>query len=418
MPEMPDMVDSVETGETAISTLSFLVAEDHELQRSTLVGTLERLGAKAVHAAADGRGALDILRDPARTVDVVISDLDMPGMDGMEFLRRVGQSGMRVSIILASALERRLIASIETMSEAYGLKLLGIVEKPLTPEKLMPLVRLHRPAQAPPGRPAGPAGPAFMLDEIVAGMRNDEFEPCFQPQVDLHTDRVTGAEALARWRHPLHGIVAPAAFISTLEEGGRIDDLTWIMLRKSAAACVAWHAGGIDAAVSVNISLKSLSDDAIADRITSLVRGEGLDPHLMILEVTESAVSANVGKALENLARLRMKGFGLSIDDYGTGYSSMQQLTRIAFSEIKIDQSFVLNAVKEDSARVILESSLEMARKLDIVSVAEGVETKAHLDLLRRRGGDVAQGYYIGMPMDAATFMGWAHERMKRAAPN
>lgn len=391
----------------SITALSFLVAEDHESQRNFLVRMLKSLGAKNVHEAADGRGALAIIEDPARPVDIVISDLDMPGMDGMEFIRRLGQCGARISIILASALERKLLGSIATMTEAYGIKLLGVLEKPLTVGKLGPLIRRHKPAQ-PVTAPA--AGLAFTLEEIAAGLKNDEFEPFFQPKIELATGQVKGAEALARWRHPRHGIVAPCAFITPLEDNGLIDELTWVMLRKTAALCGAWRAAGMDVTVSVNLSLKSLGDIHLADVVTEYVRGENLEPRHMILEVTESAATVDVGKALENLARLRLKRFGLSIDDYGTGYSSMQQLTRIAFTELKIDQSFVMNATKENSARIILESSLDMAKKLSITAVAEGVETQADWDLLRQLGCGLAQGYFIARPMEHAAFPDWVRD--------
>jgi EAL domain-containing protein (putative c-di-GMP-specific phosphodiesterase class I) len=390
----------------SVANFHFLVAEDHDFQRSVLVRILENLGAKEVHEAVDGRAALAIVKDPARPVDIVISDLDMPGMDGMEFIRHLGESAIPVSLILASSLERKLLASIQTMTEAYGIRLLGVVEKPLTPTKLEMLIRLYKPAQAKPDRPRA-AGPSFTLDEIAAGLKNDEFAPFFQPKVELATGKVKGAEALARWHHPQHGIVAPYAFIKPLEDNGLIDDLTWVMLRKAAGFCSIWRATGLDATMSVNLSLKSLSDVKIADRVTELVRNQNLEPRHMVLEVTESAATTDVGKALENLARLRMKGFGLSIDDYGTGYSSMQQLTRIAFTEIKIDQSFVTNAAKQESAKVILKSSLDMAKNLKITAVAEGIETQADWNLLRQLGCDLAQGYFIARPMEPGAYLDW-----------
>ena len=390
----------------SIANLRFLVAEDHDFQRSVLVRMLESLGAKAIHEAADGHGALKILQDPTRPVDIVISDLEMPGMDGMEFVRHLGETGVRVSIILASALERKLLASIATMSEAYGINLLGVVEKPLTRAKLEPLIKLHKLAQVERGRPKT-AGPTFTLEEIAAGLKNDEFEPFFQPKVELATGRVKGAEALARWRHPQQGIISPYAFIEPLEDHDLIDELAWVMLRKAAAFCSTWRSAGLEATVSVNLSLKSLTDIQLADRVTELVLSEKLEPRHMVLELTESAATTDVGKALENLARLRMKGFGLSIDDYGTGYSSMQQLTRIAFTELKIDQSFVTNAARQESAKVILESSLDMAKKLNITAVAEGVETQADWNLLRQLGCGLAQGYFIARPMEARAYLNW-----------
>jgi EAL domain-containing protein (putative c-di-GMP-specific phosphodiesterase class I)/ActR/RegA family two-component response regulator len=386
--------------------LSFLVAEDHDFQRRALVTLLSARGAK-VFEAADGHAALQIIQDAARPVDIVISDLEMPGMDGMEFVRRIGESGRRMSIILASALEPKLLASVGTMAEAYGVRLLGVVEKPITPAKLAPLIRAHQSDKS--ERPKA-AARKYALDEVAAGLRKDEFEPFFQPKIELASGRATGAEALARWRHPQHGLVAPFAFIALLEEHGLIDELTWVMLKKAAASCSAWRAAGLDITVSVNLSLKSLGDTQIAEHVTELVRGQGLEPRHMILEVTESAAAAEVGRALENLARLRMKGFGLSIDDYGTGYSSMQQLTRVAFTELKIDRSFVANAVRQESARVILQSSLDMAQKLGIHAVAEGVETQANYDLLRQLRCDLAQGYFFARPMDGEACLRWARD--------
>lgn len=390
-----------------IAGLAFLVAEDHETQRSLMVRMLKELGAKHIHEAADGHGALSVIADPTRLVDIIISDLDMPGMDGMQFIRELGKVSKvraRISIILASALERKLLGSVALMTEAYGIRLLGIIEKPLTPDKLMPLIVLHQPAQAQPDRPTGPR---FTLLEITAGLHNDEFEPFLQPKIALATGQLKGVEALARWRHPLHGIVAPHAFIKPLEDNGLIDELTWVMLRKSAALCSTWRAAGMDMTVSVNLSLKSLGDMHLAELVTEQVRSQNLEPRHMILEVTESAATVDIGETLENLARLRMRGFGLSIDDYGTGYSSMQQLMRIAFTELKIDQSFVMNATIESSARIILESSLDMAHKLNITSVAEGVETQAEWDLLHRLGCDLAQGYFIARPMGHADYHEW-----------
>ena len=392
-----------------IADLCFLVAEDHEFQRSALVRVLTSLGAKDILAAADGRSALALLKASKRPIDIIISDLDMPGMDGMEFVRHLRDIGARASIILASSLERPLLASVETMAAAYGIKLLGTIPKPITPRKLEELINGHAAARVGADPPKGGA-PTFTLEEIAHGLNSNEFEPFFQPKIALASGEVKGAEALARWRHPQRGIVAPSAFIELLEEGGLIDTLMWTMLEKAAAFCSSWRATGLDTTVSVNLSLTSLTDLELADKVTRLVRGQNLEPRHMVLEITESAATTDVGKALENLARLRMKGFGLSIDDYGTGYSSMQQLTRIPFTELKIDQSFVMNAAKQDTARVILGASLEMARKLNIAAVAEGVESRADWDLLRDLKCDFAQGYLFAKPMEAGLYLDWARD--------
>lgn len=385
-----------------IADIHFLVVEDHEFQREALVSMLAGLGARHIAEAVDGRTALEVMR--AQTIDTVISDLDMPGMDGMEFIRHIGEAGMPVSMILASAHGRALIASVGTMTEAYGITLLGAIEKPVTPQKLAALIALHQPSASPPKA----ASVFFSEADISEALAARLFEPLFQPKADVATGSLAGAEALARWYHPEHGIVGPYAFIPALEANRRIDELTWIMIEKAAAACHDWRAGGLDMTVSVNLSLRSLIEVGIADRVTGLVRAQDLEPKHMTLEVTETIAMTDMAHVLENLARLRIKGFGLSIDDYGTGYSSLQQLSRIPFTELKIDQSFVMNASAKEACLAILESSLDIAKKLGLKAVAEGVETRADWDLLKGLGCDVAQGYFIARPMEAAKIAAWA----------
>ena len=379
------------------AALRFLVVEDNEFQLRTLVRYLEGMGAQNVCTASEGAAALAIVQTAIPPIDIIISDVQMPGMDGMEFVRRLHEIRCRASIILASGLERRLLGSIATMTQAYGLRLLGSVEKPLTPGKLKDLVKKHRSAlqdEAP-----GTSAQSFSVGEILDGIRADEFEPFFQPKVQIATGRVKGTEALARWRHPVHGIVSPYAFVPVLEREQRIEELTHVMLRKSAAACSAWHARGHELVMCVNLSLASLGETNLVESLLEIVSAEGLPPRYMVFEVTESAVLTQVAGALENLARMRMRGFGLSIDDYGTGYSSMQQLTRIAFTELKIDRAFVNNAANDPAARVILSSSLDMAKKLGIEAVAEGVETDDDWKLLQEIDCALAQGYLIAKPM-------------------
>ena len=385
--------------------IHFLVIEDHDFQRETLVALLASIGATHVVQAADGRAALEVLRGRTRPIDIIISDLDMPGMDGMEFIRHIGEAGLPVAMILTSAHERALLASVGTMVEAYGIHLLGTVEKPATAQRLEALTKLY---QIPAAPKLKPASVFFSKEEIFEALAARVFEPLFQPKVDIATGTLKGAEALARWYHPERGIVGPYAFIPTMEAVKCIDELTWIMLDKAAAACREWHSRGLDMTVSVNLSLASLTKLGLADRITAAVKTQNLEPRHMILEVTETIAMTDVARALENLARLRIQGFGLSIDDYGTGYSSLQQLSRIPFTELKIDQSFVMNATEKQSCRVILESSVDIARKLGLKAVAEGVETRTDWELLKSLGCDVAQGYFIAKPMAAIELIEWA----------
>ncbi|MEP7070437.1 MAG: EAL domain-containing response regulator [Usitatibacter sp.] len=397
---------------TDIAALRFLVVEDHGFQRWMACNLLQGLGATAVYSAADGQAALDLLATVDPPIDLVISDLDMPGMDGMEFIRHLGERHAGLSLILMSSLDPAVVASVEGMTRAYGVHLLGAIEKPANAKRMHAAITRHSIAR-------NSQGPAIDVtaEEIVAGLRNGEFEPFFQPKVDPRTREVKGAEAVARWRHPAKGIIAPRSFLAVLEEIGEVDNLTNTIVAQAARECARWRAAGVGAGVSVNLALISLADVSLAERMVAAVEAEGLEPRHVIFEVTESAASSEIGKTLENLSRLRMKGFGLSIDDYGTGYSSMARLSRIPFTELKIDQSFVKNASSNAASRAMLESSLEMAVKLRIDAVAEGVETQVEWDLVRSLDCPLAQGYYIARPMEAARFADWARRQAYMCRP-
>ncbi|HEU0186764.1 MAG TPA: EAL domain-containing response regulator [Gallionellaceae bacterium] len=382
--------------------LSFMVVEDDDFQRGVIVGMLRSLGVTEVREADNGKRALDMLHAKnAGPVDIEICDLDMPEMDGLEFLRHLGQENSAASVVILSALDEVLLVSVRKMAQAYGIKLLGVIKKPVTSAQLEALISQYGRSDDKPQQAAATAS-CFSLEEILQGVRARQFEPFFQPKVELKTGRLIGVEALARWNHPEQGVIGPHAFIPPLERGRKMDELTFLMLEKTAAACRLLHDKGYALFMSVNLSLVSLSDTTLADRITQVMRDAGIDPHYITLEITESAAMTDVASALENLARLRMRGFGLSIDDYGTGYASMQQITRIAFTELKIDRSFVKDFATNHALHIVVRSSIRMAHRLRIKSVAEGVETQQDWDTLKGMGCDTAQGYLIARPMDLA----------------
>jgi len=389
--------------------LTLLVAEDSDFQRETLVAVLGAMGATDVLIAENGKIALDVIAARKASVNVLITDLEMPEMDGLELIRHAGEIGFRGAVMIASALDENMLASAEAMAKAYGINFLGAFRKPLTRKLIeeamqqygVPEPKLHAPAAS---------RRAYKAEEILAAIKQDQFEPFFQPKVELATRRVVGAEALARWRHPTSGLIFPGAFVPVLEQTGNIDELTWVMLRKAIVFCGTLNTLGLTSTVAINLSLKSLENVELAARIAAVVERHALDPHSVCIEITESAAMSNVGPVLENLTRLRMAGFGLSIDDFGTGYSSMEQLTRVPFTELKIDRSFVINAIKHEPARVMLTSSLQIARQLKLQAVAEGVETQEEWDLLVELGCDYAQGYFIGRPMQASMYIEWLQE--------
>jgi len=391
-----------------ITDLRFLVAEDDDFQRRWLTIMLTNLGAKSITEAADGHAALKVLQDRNTPIDISVIDLNMPGMDGIELIRHIAKENHPGSIILASALDRSLLFSVETMSKAYGVDLLGTIEKPATPEGLLELLNAYQPRVD--KHDASIKSPSFTFADIHRALLNKEFEPLFQPKVDLANGQVKGAEAFTRWNHPEFGNVSPSIFIPLLEEFGEMEAFAWIVLEKSIAACIDWHQAGHPIAVSINVSPICLSNPAFADKVIDFVATQDIEPQYIIIEVTESSAITNVPYFLESLARLRMKGFGISVDDYGTGHSSLQQLLRIPFSELKIDRSFVAGASANPALETVLSASLDVCRKLNKDSVAVGVETQQDWDFLRKLGCTYAQGYYIAKPMDGKILSVWMDE--------
>lgn len=386
------------------SNLRFLIVEDHEFQRESLIRLLRTLGAQAVYAAEDGHAGLQVIRDPDRPVDIVISDLSMPGMDGMEFVRHLGESGARVSVILLSALPPPLLASIANMARAYRVRLLGVLGKPAAAAKLTPLIALHRASSS--RADDAPEG-AFSLAEIADAWAGNEFEPWYEPRVALETGAVRGMHACARWRHSTLGVLEPDQFMPSITARGLKDDFTWLMLQKSAAQCRAWRAQGLDLCVAANLDFDSLSDLRMAPQIRQIAANEGLDPRFMVLGVSEAGLNIEAPRALENLARLRVEGFGLSIDDFGNGPMAQEHLSVVAFTEMKINKEFVLNAHVQETARAGLAVALELAQQLRLKAVADGITSKEEWKVLRDWGCNLAQGPFVSRPMPADAVSAW-----------
>jgi EAL domain-containing protein (putative c-di-GMP-specific phosphodiesterase class I)/FixJ family two-component response regulator len=390
------------------SAIRLLVVEDSLVQRSHLVKVLHTVRGCTVLEAENGKSALAEIENAPEPVDVVICDLAMPEMDGMAFIRHLASIKPTPALIIVSSQPLRVLESVEVMAKAHGLRTLGIVEKPALKSKLLPLLERYEAVREP--HRTADAASRIPVEEITEALKQGQFYPLFQPKVELATGKVTGAEALARWRRPGSEVIAPASFLPVIEAHGLIDELTWTMIDQAAAACREWHRHGLPISVAVNLSLATLTDPNLALRISERVLMQGLLPRHMILEVTEQAAVTDVAQMLETLVRLCISGFRLSIDDFGTGYSSLQQLSRVPFSELKVDQSFVAGASERESLRIILESSIQMARKLKLSVTAEGVETQQDWDLLKRLDCDCAQGYFIARPMEGPALVQWARD--------
>jgi EAL domain-containing protein (putative c-di-GMP-specific phosphodiesterase class I) len=282
------------------------------------------------------------------------------------------------------------------MAKASGLRVLGCIEKPLTPGKLTTVLSLYE-SEVIGGQVA--LDIEVTLDQAREALSRGEILPWFQPQAEFGNGKIVGVEALARWRLADGRMVPPAVFVPVMEAGGLIDELTSLMLVQSCAWWKRWRARGLDLKISVNVSAQNLTGPEVADRYEAVLREHGLSPDQVVLEITESSVMSDTARGLGMLARLRLKGFGLSVDDFGTGYSSLSQLSQIPFTELKIDRGFVSGSPTQPRKRAMIETSLDLARKLELSVVAEGVETIEEWQLLAQLGCDFAQGYLISAPV-------------------
>jgi len=380
----------------SLADLRVLLVEDHGFQRRLGLRLLADLGMTHLLEAADGFQALDLLRAQPEPPDVVLVDLDMPGMDGVEFIGIVAQERLASSIAVVSAMEPALLHTVQVMAKASGLRVLGCIEKPLTPGKLTTVLSLYE-SDAYPAAVA--ADVEVSLDQAREALARGEVVAHFQPQAEFGNGKVVGVEALARWRLSDGRMVPPAVFVPLMEAGGLVDELTSLMLVQACAWSKRWQARGLDLKVSVNVSAQNLTGPEVADRYEAVLREHGVNPERIVLEITESSVMSDTARGLGMLARLRLKGFGLSVDDFGTGYSSLSQLSQIPFTELKIDRGFVAGAPAQPRKRAMIETSLDLARKLGLGVVAEGVETEDEWQLLAQLGCDVAQGYLISPPV-------------------
>jgi len=394
-----------------IAHLHFLVAEADSAQRAALVEMLGRLGASRVTDVPDGHMALRTFQASfTPRLHIAIIDLDLPGMDGLELIRNLATLETGISLIVTGAQPANLLFAVETLAQVYGIDLLGTMSKPVTAAKLKPLLDNYLPPALPEAAAAAHASLRFNFAEVGLGLQQRQFEPFFQPKIELATGQVKGLEVFARWRHPEHGLLGPGAFMDALEQNNRIDFLDWSMIELSVERCRWFHDQGTPIAISINLSPETLGHPAFIRQITACLGRHGVLPDYLTFEMSESSALTSDPNFIERLVRLRMMGFGLAIDDYGTGRSNLQLLARIPFSELKIDRSFVDGASKRRPLGTVLRSCLSLAHSLDRMSVAVGVETRQDWDFLQGLGCTYAQGYHIANPMEASAFPGWLED--------
>lgn len=394
---------------------SIMVVDDSAVQRAHAVQLCREMGIGLVYEASHGLEALEQLAMLHLLPDVMLIDLHMPVMDGVELITQLHERGYKIPMLVVSSQQQTIVNAVHELSSTLGLPMLGSLSKPLQAEPLdCALQHYSQCLKGPTMAPQAQTTLEVNAHDLCSAIDEDALAVHYQPKVDIRTGLVRGMEVLARWNHSALGRIAPDQFIALAEKNGLIYDLTLCVLRKAVQQAAAWKQVGFAPKLAINFSPLLLDSPHILRAITDTVSEHGIDSSQIVLEITESAGVEHLGKAIAMLTRLRLKGFGLSLDDYGTGFSSMQQLARLPFTELKIDRSFVHGAHQRRNLGVILESALDMAKRLELVSVAEGIETLEDWRLLQRGGCAVGQGYLIARPMPGHEIAAWLRTHRTR----
>lgn len=398
--------------------LRVLAVDDDFFQIEVVREMLEACGVTDALFASDGHEALQILDDAAVRPDVILSDIDMTGMDGIEFTRHLATREFRGGLAIMSGSAHRLRRTVAALIEERNLRFLGILEKPFTVDALRTILESVATSQGESAAAAAAAAaavarpplPVVTPDEVRTGIAAGYVQLYYQPKIRLDTNRVVGVEALLRWFDPVRGIIPPLSIVPVAEDHGLIEELTYAVFRVAAVQQAAWQQAGHNLVVAVNISADDLLRYDLPDRLRSIVDETGANTSLLTLEVTEGRLMTNMASGMEVISRLRLMGFNFSVDDFGTGYSNQEKLRRLPFDEIKIDRSFVSGAIDNPTLRAIVDSNISLAHALGMSVVAEGAESEADCALLRSLACDEVQGFYYCRPVPSAQLIAWKTE--------
>jgi EAL domain-containing protein (putative c-di-GMP-specific phosphodiesterase class I)/ActR/RegA family two-component response regulator len=388
-----------------------LVVDDEPFVLKVLVRQLTQLGYEEILSYEHAQDALDVLQRDDHQVDVVFTDLQMPGMDGVEFLRQLVQRGYDGQVVLVSGEDARILKSAEKLAYSRGLRVLGSLAKPATREQLQQ--RLHGDAQP---EPRNAATAPYPPDELRTAIAAGQLVACYQPQVAFATGEVMGVEAMVGWMHPRDGLVPAERLLGGAEYYGVLNDLTRGMLQSTLEQATQWQHLGDDFRIGINLSMDDLAALDFPDFIVEAAASARFPLSRIVLEINEARLTRDRLISLDVLTRLRLKRISLLIDDFGTGQSSLEHLRDIPFDELKLDGGFVHGASRDASLNAIVKASLLLARQLNMRTIAQGIDDLEDWQVLRDMSCEVAQGNFVGAPMLGDALLQWAQSWAQRYA--
>lgn len=393
--------------------LIVVVIDDDKFQLKLIIHQLKSAGIVNITTYTSAVEALNDIADINSPETIIFLDLNMPSMDGIEFISLLNDAEYIGALILLSGENERILESTSRLAISYDLNILGHIVKPLKQfqlDRLLKEYKFYKKTKT----SSFKKKIIYSTNRLRQALELDELFTVYQPKINLRTRELESIETLVRWAHPDDGIVFPDQFISLAEEAKLIKQLTLYVIDRALKDMKIWKEEGISVIIAINVSMDDLSDRSFIKEVETRLLKYNVKADELILEVTESKLMEEYSTSLNILTSLRLRKIGLSIDDFGTGHSSMVQLRDIPFTELKLDRSFVHGAWKDKTLYTIFKASQQLAQNMNIKMVAEGVEDVDDWEFLIKEECDYAQGYYIAKPMLPHLLKKWSMDWEKK----
>ncbi|EJL6719110.1 EAL domain-containing response regulator [Vibrio alginolyticus] len=381
-----------------------MVIDDHPLQTTILTQILDRYCAQVIpFSCVDA--AIQSVQE--QYFDVIFCDIQMPGKDGIDMMEMLDKVQYQGQVVLVSAMELTIISAVRAMCEGFSFEVLGKLPKPYDENEVVDLLGKIKDEKA---KQVSFAQPIEVEDqEFLFALAEGRVKNYYQPLVDVQSGEVLGYEALARWNHPIYGVLPPHYFLPIVERCRLSGELFQAVLSN---VIYDMKHRGLTQNVSINVDHENLEDTAFSHYFLQQCLESEIDPSQITIEITERDTFQTSASLYKNLLKLRMNGVTVSIDDFGTGSSTFEKLAQLPFNELKIDRSFVQGVECDIKKRNIVVAICALAKSLNIRLVAEGIEDEVTLQAIREYGIDLCQGFYIDkpMPLEAITILNERYE--------
>ena len=379
-------------GSGYVGPIAVIVDDERAIQE--YVAAVAQEAGFNTRTAGSGDELLGLLAEPFPSI--IVLDLNMANTDGVQVMRELAVRHVTSKIVIFSGSDLRVIEASSEIALQHGLAIGAVLQKPIRKAELLKVLQRLNQESSP-----------FSLVTLRACMAEKLLALHYQPKISLPSCEVVGCEALLRCMDPLGRAIPPETVISVAERGDMIDEVTEWVFREAIAQRRRWSAQGLDMGVSVNLSARNTFNQNLPELFAAICAENDVPAGAVTIELTESSVMDDRLLAMETMVRLRLKGFRLSIDDFGSGHSSLLRLKQLPFTELKVDKSFLIGLHGSRDYAVIVRAIIQLAQSLEMRSVVEGVEDRKALDFITELGCQEAQGYFIARPMAGSEMGGF-----------